>query len=390
MKIRIFICCLFFIIFSCKKSNETSIVIYSIFPSTDGPGATVIIQGEGFGNNAGNTFVYFNGTKAQINFLSDTLMYVVIPAGATTGAITITTNGQTYKSASDFVILTGSWTRKANFPGAARTNAAGFSVNSKGYVVSGTSISTGVTDMYEYDPASDSWSQKASLPAFSRQYGVAMGIGTKGYLIGGLADTLNNPAASLVDVWEYDPASDSWTQKGNFPGVARIMAAGFAIGNKGFYGLGYAGSGQLFTDWWEYDPVADQWTRKTDFPPIYDEPYGLPIGGSGFILVASLNSNWHSYDTALDQWTNKSDLYGTVYHSGVTFSLNNKGYLSFGGTSITWEYDPSTDKWTQKTSQPVNRTEGVSFSIGNKGFAGLGGINQPNFDLSTDWWEFDP
>ena len=70
MKIRLFIYAIFFLFFSCKKSNETSIVIYSINPSTDGPGATVIIQGEGFGNNPNNTSVSFNGVKASVGIES--------------------------------------------------------------------------------------------------------------------------------------------------------------------------------------------------------------------------------------------------------------------------------------------------------------------------------
>jgi N-acetylneuraminic acid mutarotase len=388
----LFIYGLFFLLISCKKSNESSIRVFNINPSTDGPGATVIIQGEGFGNNTANTSVYFDGVKAQIDFLSDTLMYVIVPVGATTGTITITANGQTYNTSTDFVILSGSWIKKASFPGAGRNNAAAFSLNNKGYVVSGSGIK-GYTDMYEYDPASDSWSQKTSLPAVSRQYAVAMCIGTKGYLIGGLADSFyNQMAVSLVDVWEYDPASDSWTQKGNFPGVARTDAAGFTIGNKGFYGLGDIGPVQFATDWWEYDPTMDQWTRKADFPQIFDSPLGVPIAGSGYILVSSASSNWNSYDTALDQWNSKSYFSDNTSPGGLSFSLSSKGYISLGGgASRTWEYDPSTDKWTQKTSQPVNRETGVSFSIGNKGYAGLGVINQPNFnDFSKDWWEFDP
>jgi N-acetylneuraminic acid mutarotase len=390
MLIRLFIYSLFFLLFSCKKINERSISVTNINPPSDGPGATVKIYGEGFGNNPNNTSVYFNGVKATIDSLSDSVMYVIIPVGATTGAITITVNGQTYHSTTNFVILSGTWIKKANFPGAGRYYAAAFSVNNKGYVVSGSSYTTGYTDMYEYDPLSDSWSQKASLPAVTREYAVAMGIGTKGYLIGGLADPIHNPiAVSLIDVWEYDPATDSWTQKGNFPGVARTQAAGFAIGNKGFYGLGYIG--QPANDWWEYDPTIDQWTRKADFPPVYDEPYGLPIGSSGCILVNAQSSNWHSYDTALDQWTSKSIFYDIVFPFGVTFSIGTEGYISLGGPSHTWEYDPPSDKWTQKTSQPFAREGGACFTIGNKGYAGIGGINEPDYsNLTTDWWEFDP
>jgi N-acetylneuraminic acid mutarotase len=394
MSIRPFLYVLFiFVILSCKKSNEGSISVVNIYPSSDGPEATIKIDGNGFGNNLGNTAVYFNGVKATIDSLSDSVMLVIIPAGATTGIITITANGHTYHSNTDFIVLTGTWVRKANFPGAGRYLAAGFSINNKGYVATGANNSTAFTTMYEYDPVSDSWSQKASLPAVARDWAVGMGIGTKGYLIGGLtAPGDSTYAQTLIDVWEYDPASDSWTQKGNFPGVARIAAGGFSIGDKGFYGLGYIGYGQIATDWWEYDPGIDHWTKKADFPSAQDEPYGgLSIGSTGFILVSGQNSNWFSYDTALDQWTNKSILQETIFPEGVSFSIGNKGYISLGGPSHTWVYDPSADLWTQKTSQPFARSGGVGFSIGNKGYVGIGGINEPDYStLATGWWEFDP
>jgi hypothetical protein len=41
------------------------------------------------------------------------------------------------------------------------------------------------------------------------------------------------------DFWEYDPATNAWTQKANFAGLARETPVGFAIGNKGYIGCGY-------------------------------------------------------------------------------------------------------------------------------------------------------
>ena len=66
---------------------------------------------------------------------------------------------------------------------------------------------------------------------------------------------------SLNDFWEYDPTTDKWTKKADFPGGARYDAVGFSIGNKGYIGTGWG-----YKDFWEYDPVADSWKRKDDFP----------------------------------------------------------------------------------------------------------------------------
>ena len=40
------------------------------------------------------------------------------------------------------------------------------------------------------------------------------------------------------DFWEYDPATNAWTQKADFGGTARLDAVGFSIGSKGYIGTG--------------------------------------------------------------------------------------------------------------------------------------------------------
>jgi hypothetical protein len=260
----LFCCVVFSTILSCKKVSESTIAVTSIYPNSDGPGATIEISGKGFGNKAGNVTVSFNGVRATIDSCSDSVMLVVIPAGATTGSITITSPGHlTYQSTSTFTILTGSWIKKADFPGLPSINAASFAVNNIGYIVAGISENgTELADMYAYDPVAHSWSEKASLPGPGRQDAFGMTIGNKGYLIGGW-DTIGS-LNFLPDVWEYDPVADSWTRMNDFPGTPRIDAGGFSVGNIGYYGLGYLVTGDAM-DWWQYDPTADTWTRKADF-----------------------------------------------------------------------------------------------------------------------------
>jgi hypothetical protein len=60
-----------------------------------------------------------------------------------------------------------------------------------------------------------------------------------------------------------------WKQLETFPGVGRVRAFGFTIGNKGYILGGNAASGfnlRLLNDFWEYDPATDKWTRKADYP----------------------------------------------------------------------------------------------------------------------------
>ena len=50
---------------------------------------------------------------------------------------------------------------------------------------------------------------------------------------------------SRNDFWEYDPATNTWTQKADFGGTARQYATGLSIGSKGYIGTGNGSNGQL-------------------------------------------------------------------------------------------------------------------------------------------------
>ena len=57
------------------------------------------------GGFTGTTLVKFNGTSAKFTVVSDTYMTAVVPAGATSGMITVTTPTGTFKSQTKFVVL---------------------------------------------------------------------------------------------------------------------------------------------------------------------------------------------------------------------------------------------------------------------------------------------
>ena len=65
-------------------------------------GQTVQILGQGF---TGTTKVLFGSTPATFNNSSDTYMTATVPAGATTGTVTVTTFTSTYKSNRSFLVI---------------------------------------------------------------------------------------------------------------------------------------------------------------------------------------------------------------------------------------------------------------------------------------------
>src|SRR5207302_540108 len=76
--------------------------ITSFTPASGPVGTTVAVSGTNF---AGATPVTFNGVSATFTVNSATSIQATVPAGATTGPITVTTPGGTATSASSFTVI---------------------------------------------------------------------------------------------------------------------------------------------------------------------------------------------------------------------------------------------------------------------------------------------
>jgi N-acetylneuraminic acid mutarotase len=83
------------------------------------------------------------------------------------------------------------------------------------------------------------------------------------------------------ELWQYEPVTNTWTRKQNFPGAARAGAPAFAIGNKGFVGFG-----GYNVDFWEYEPVSDKWTQKANLQSYGAErSVTFTIGDKGYMAT---------------------------------------------------------------------------------------------------------
>lgn len=151
---------------------------------------------------------------------------------------------------------TGTWSEQIGLTGAKRMNGFAFTVNGKGYIGGGRNNSLYEADMLEFDPATGTWRNLKSLNDNDRDgedyptpraSAGAFSIGNFGYIVGGNFGSLNS------EVWQYDPASDTWKELAAFDGGSREGAIGFGIGNAGYIGLGNSGTFQ-FDDLWQLDP----------------------------------------------------------------------------------------------------------------------------------------
>ena len=135
--------------------------------------------------------------------------------------------------------------------------------------------------VYEYDPASDSWTKKKPMPIPTHHQSM-VAYGGKIYMFGGFTLPTAQGAAGgggawvpIDNAWEYDPATDTWRALAPLPGK-RGSAVAAEVGGK-MYVLGGA----------------------TTYPTSKD----VGIGGNGAAMVLTTNQ---MYDPATNTWANRS------------------------------------------------------------------------------------
>lgn len=135
----------------------------------------------------------------------------------------------------------GQWIRRSDFDGVARCNASSFTIDGKGYLCCGYRGSNRdlLKDAWAYDIEGNYWTQCADMPdeAQGRHSAAAFALNGKGYVTTG---ALKDEPEYLADTWEYDPTTDTWTQKDDFAGGMRYGALAFSVGGYGYVGTSFS------------------------------------------------------------------------------------------------------------------------------------------------------
>jgi hypothetical protein len=293
---------------------------------------------------------------------------------------------------------TNSWTQKANFGGTARQFAVGFSIGSKGYIGTGGG-SFPTKDFWEYDPSTNVWTRKADFGGVARSNAVGFSIDSKGYIGTGFDDV-----SFYKDFWEYDPSTNAWTQKADFGGTARTRAVGFAIGSKGYLGTGndvLNGNG-FRKDFWEYDPATNAWTQRADFGGAARFfATGFSIGSKGYVgtgwdLAVNYKDFWE-YTPATAQtpgtWAATGSMsIGRQYFTATL--LTNGNVLVAGGrdasgvtTSSAELYDPSTGRWVMTGAMTTPREQHTATLLPDGNVLVAGGANTTGATSSAELYD---
>ena len=163
----------------------------------------------------------------------------------------------------------------------------------------GNGNSGNMNDWWEYDIASNTWSQKPDFPDLPRHHPYQFAVGD--YVYAGLGHGNNNAGGTNIfdELYRYDPQTEVWDQMKTLPAEGRVAGTQFNYGGKGYVlsGDGDDHTVMPFGSFWEYDPVEDKWNAMPSHPgssrwapsSFVIDDYIYFFNGLSFSLVEDLN-----------------------------------------------------------------------------------------------------
>ena len=293
------------------------------------------------------------------------------------------------------------WKKAAPFP-EPDEELYGVAVHGKLYVIGGWGEGKARGATYEYDPATDKWTKKKSMPRPAHHAALAAANG-KIYVSGGFVapEKTNIPVGGawepIDEMWEYDPAADSWKSLAPLPGK-RGAAVAVEVAGK-IYVIGgvttveaskdpfftFFGPSRVLSTNHVYDPATNKWeSRRPMAVPRNHASAGAVNGkiyviggrtGHGFILTATNTDAVEEYNPVTDMWSAPKERMPTPRSGGAWGTDGRRIYVA-GGEVTTKElvgafrgieaYEPATNSWTALPSMPMPRHGLAGAVIGSR------------------------
>jgi len=290
--------------------------------------------------------------------------------------------GTTYK---------GDWVNRTpyQFPGTPRGGAFCFVIDNKAYMGLGYTGKAYPQDFFVLDLAGETWSPRQNFPAYpvpegttppanpdaekGRERTVAFAIGGKGYVgLGYNRDDAKGLKNGGKDFYSYDPGTNEWTRVADFIGSARYDAIGFSLNGKGYVGTGLDAKGNYCSDMFQYDPAAD--------PKINAS---LPADSNPWKQIGTFPGGKRNRAYALS-------LNGMAYAGGglSSGSYNNNDFWRFDGSTWTSLRPKSDVAYWASYIAAVNRADANIFSVNGKIYL-ANGIGSSG-SIVTSCYEWDP
>ncbi len=200
-------------------------------------------------------------------------------------------------------------------------------------------------------------------------------------------------------------AQAQWIQVDSMKGPAKSVTSSFVLGDTG-YVLGGMVDNQFTRRMYSFKPNQNDWDDEASWGG--DLGSGQNRGSAvSFVIdnkayaglgqgnTAGFYNDFWEYDPSTETWTQIADFEGTARRGAVGFAIEGKGYVGTGHTvtGLTndfYSYDPTTNSWSIVAPFPgTPRKYAVSFTIGDYGFVGLGDDGVYKNDLWMYIPEFD-
>lgn len=231
-------------------------------------------------------------------------------------------------------------------------------------------------EVYAYDPQTDSWSYLTDLAEGVNHAGLAYLDGAL-YLIGGYRGATFGPTDA---VRIFDLATGEWRDGAPLPtirGALTVVAANGLI-----HAIGGEAGGTRSGAHEVYDPATDSWTAAPDLPTPRDH-LAAALVGNDIVVLAGRNgatmtmANNEIYSLETGTWRTGAPV--PTGRSGVAAAvLDGRVYLFGGETSDTTfdeaeRYDPVTDSWATLPPMPTARHGLGAATVGDRIYVVSGG-----------------
>jgi N-acetylneuraminic acid mutarotase len=293
------------------------------------------------------------------------------------------------------------WKKGAPFP-EPDEELYGAALNGKMYVIGGWDDGKAAGVNYEYDPATDKWTQKKGMPRSAHHAAIATANG-KLYVMGGFVPPKDTQIPTggawepIADMWEYDPAADSWKSLAPLP-TKRGAAVAVEVGGK-IYVIGGAttvagskdpyftffGPSLVLTTNEVFDPATNKWESRRPMSVARNHAYAAPVNGKiyviggrtghAFILSATNTDVVEEYSPVSDMWSAPKERMPTPRSGGAWGTDGRRIYVA-GGEVTTKElvgafraveaYEPATNSWISLPPMPMPRHGIAGAVIGNE------------------------
>jgi IPT/TIG domain len=374
-------------------------VITSVTPSPAMTSDVITVTGKYFHPVTGYDVLYFEGINTPPNSGTATQIQATLPQGPfpRRKAAVALKFLDTVITWSQDITLKDKWVWvSATIPFAASSAVGSFTINNVSYVVAPIQVgfSPQVNYLWKFNPADLSW-QQINIP-FNFSNGIMTSSATKAYLYTtGITDNF----------WEYDPSSNTWTEKANYAPGTRYAGVMFAIGSEIYLGLGQdaafaGGTNPPDNTLYQFDIASNTWTQKANYPVsnsiiAVGNATAMVFGTKAVVFGSANVQNYNSvfsYNQASDTWTPLTD-FNSNNNGKNAFVYNGYGFVagmdsySFPASDYRgcFKYNSATDTWSQLPDD-IGQVAGLGtlqpgFTFINNGIVYVGGTDGPYSQL---------